>query len=36
MKNGTENAKQAADEITKYDVKENGAIKHLLEMINER
>ena len=33
MKNATENAKLAADEITKYDVKENGAIRHLLEMI---
>lgn len=36
MKNGTKDAKHAADEITKFDVKENGAIKHLLEMINER
>ena len=36
MKNGTESAKLAADEITKFDVKEDGAIKHLLEMINER
>ena len=36
MKNATKHAKECADEITKYDVYENGAIKHLLEMINER
>ena len=36
MKNATTDAKIAADEITKYDVKENGAIRHLLEMIKDR
>lgn len=33
MKNATDNAKTCADQITKYSVHEDGAIRHLLEMI---
>ena len=33
MKNATDNAKNAADEITSEDVNNQGAIKHILKMI---
>lgn len=36
MKNATESAKKSADVITEYSVYEQGAIKHLLKMINEK
>lgn len=36
MKNATDKAKNSADIITEYNVEEDGAIRHLLKMIEEK